>query len=113
MHPDRMVERKGEGMKNRVWITGIALVALALFGAGFLAGRQFPTHRFQEIGASPYLYDASTGRVCRMFSPQVPLGDLFDSTASQDKNGNPDEQAPAWISELTGPSAHTLLCSGK
>lgn len=78
-------------MKKTVWITGITLVALALIGAGFLTGRQFPAHHFEKDSAGPYLFDSATGRVCAMFPDGV-----YDATG---KRVDPTQQTSAWVNQ--------------
>jgi hypothetical protein len=34
------------------------------FGVGVMAGRQFPAHHFERFGASRYLLDSATGKIC-------------------------------------------------
>jgi hypothetical protein len=50
---------------------GIAVFVLLIsgavvigFGSGLFVGRQFPAHRYERFGNSPYLLDSATGKVC-------------------------------------------------
>ena len=42
-----------------------SVVAVAVgFGCGFLTGRHFPIRHYEKFGATSYLLDPSTGKVC-------------------------------------------------
>lgn len=54
-----------EGKKATVvWVLLGFCVCAICFGSGLMVGRQFPTHRFEKMANSHYLYDTTTGRVC-------------------------------------------------
>ena len=50
-------------MMRNTWIIA-SMVAVLLFGSGFLVGREFPVHHYERFGNGFLLYDTSTGRVC-------------------------------------------------
>lgn len=49
------------------WLVMAILTAMWLFGAGLLIGRELPAHHFERFGNSGYLFDASSGKLCRAF----------------------------------------------
>jgi hypothetical protein len=87
------------------WIAWGLLCAVYLFGAGLLIGRETPRHHFGRFGNGPFLFDTSTGYVCRAMSTKDDVfadygGRLVDPSAPKDANGfqivkpsNPVDQA--------------------
>jgi len=55
------------------------------FGIGVITGRQFPAHHFERFGASRYLLDSATGKICDpMRDPNAnPLDEALASSASK------------------------------
>lgn len=60
---------------------GISIVII-LFGSGVLVGRQFPAHRFERIGQTPYLLDTATGSVCTMSFLELPPTSTGESSSA-------------------------------
>lgn len=71
------------------WIAWAALAGVWLFTAGFLVGRAMPASRFEKLDNSRFLYDSSTGRVCRVvfWGSSNPFDSLTDAKP------NPIDQA--------------------
>ena len=59
------------------WVA-FASLGLWLFGAGLLVGRVVPVRHFERFGTSNYLFDASSGYVCRV----LPTADPWDKYAT-------------------------------
>jgi hypothetical protein len=51
-------------MNRSIGIVAIFLCVFLLFGSGFLVGRRFPIHHYEQFGQSVYLYDTNTGKIC-------------------------------------------------
>jgi hypothetical protein len=59
-------------MKTQLLATLFAIaIAIALFGAGFLTGREFPRHHYQRWAETSFMFDSSTGNLCSIVSPQT------------------------------------------
>jgi hypothetical protein len=73
----------------------LAIGGIVLTLAGFAVGRAFPAHRYQEIGASSYLFETHTGKACAPFrnsavAPEkanAAKGDIFDQLAVSQAQG--------------------------
>ncbi len=86
--------------------TGIAVFILLLvvaaavgFGSGLLVGRQFPAHRFERMGESWYMMDATTGKVCNPFKdPNTPTNPIDQALTNNQPN------TPNFYSKAINPS---------
>jgi hypothetical protein len=45
----------------------LSILGIALALGGFIAGRMYPVHHYEQLGTSSYLFDSSTGKVCAPF----------------------------------------------
>jgi hypothetical protein len=83
-----------------VWIAVGVLCAAYLFAAGLLIGREMPAHHFERFGNSAYLFDSSSGDVCKAIAGQndvvsnLPPGFVpADPNGPKDANGFPIVQS--------------------
>jgi hypothetical protein len=79
-------------IKNVILLAGVCVVVG--FGSGLLIGRQFPAHRYEKFGNTPYLLNPATGKVCNPFKD--PLAKYQVSTPENpiDKAVNPPTTDP-------------------
>ena len=74
---------------RRIELRAILLIAAALIG-GLLAGRQFPSHRYEPAAANVpgMVLDRKTGHICDWRKVEPPESTSAPSTDSQSKNRN-------------------------
>jgi hypothetical protein len=82
----------------------LALVVVALVG-GFLLGRQFPAHHYQQFGTSRWAMDTATGRVCDPWGAPKPEN-LIDKGLAQDSN-DPWKQESERLQGIQSANAHS------
>ncbi len=73
------------------WVAVAGVACLWFFTAGLFIGRAIPKHHFERFGNSPYLFDTSTGYVCKAVGPST--SEIIDSMVPKD--ANPVDQAIA------------------
>jgi hypothetical protein len=77
-------------------VIGGIVVALA----GFAAGRAYPSHIYQQIGTSSYLFDTHTGKACAPFrdsqvaaeKANTAKGDIFDQVEASQAGSDPTKK---------------------
>jgi hypothetical protein len=87
--------------KNNYSLLALGGIVLAL--AGFVFGRAYPAHSYQQIGTSSYLFDTHTGKLCAPFraseeaahAANFPPGNVWTEALAKAEKENPKDKASA------------------
>jgi hypothetical protein len=89
-------------------ITASLLLALIAFAIGFLAGRAFPAHHYQQIQGAVY-FDSATGKACNPFKAAIEKKAAQKRTADSSEKNNPFDQALEEEKQKQDPSVSDFL----